>query len=168
MTPTWQKLGHTLQPRDRRALAVAAAVLALWALWHLAWAPAWQTLQTAPLQRTHATQQWHAMRALAHEAQVLRQSASPGSMGLPPDRLMRALEQSTQEALGHHGQVRASPDGITVTLDQAPADRLAHWLAATRTQLRLKPSTAQLTRSSDTPARWSGTLQLTGEGLPRP
>jgi general secretion pathway protein M len=68
----WHDRWQALAPRERRAVAAAAAVLAAYALWAFAVQPAWRTVRTAPAQLAALDAEWQAMQRLATEARSLR------------------------------------------------------------------------------------------------
>lgn len=150
-----------LAPREKRALALAAWVVGLGLVWWVALAPALSTLRQAPQRHAALDAQLSHMRSMAATAASLR--AQNTAQPLDRDGVLRALEQAST-TLGGTAQLSAQGDRATLTLKNTPPDALAQWLAQVRTNARLVPVEAQLTRSPE-PAAWSGTLVLGGPGL---
>ncbi|MBS0413126.1 MAG: type II secretion system protein M [Proteobacteria bacterium] len=148
-----------LQPRERRGLALAAAVLGLALLWWLALAPALATLRAAPAQRAELQAQAQRMQRWQREAEALK--AQPR---LARDTAVAALEAATRQRLGNTAQLSLAGERAQVTLTQASAQDLADWLADVRASARAVPLDARLTRSGDAApgaaVHWSGTLSL--------
>lgn len=153
-----------LQPRERLAVGLAAAVVTAYLLWAVALAPAWRTLQAAPARHQAADAQLAEVVALAQQARAL--SGQGGGQALSRADAVRAIEQATQQALGTASRVVVSGNRITVTLSAVPPDALARWLAQTRLNARLLPVETRLQRSGQEGAwRWSGTVVLGGPAL---
>lgn len=151
LSATWS----ALQPREQRLVLLAASVVALALLWWLALAPALATLRTAPAERQALHAQARHMRQLQHEAEQLK--------ALPEvnrDDALNALQQSTGQRLDGAGQISMAGNRAQVTLTDAAADDLAHWLADARVNARAIPTAAHLERTDDAPVRWSGTVSL--------
>ena len=155
----WSRFLQARTPREHLALRLMAGLLALWLLWSLAFAPAWRTLNAAPARQAALQPQLDAMRALAAEAQALRQ----GENAQTPARAqrLRALEQSTQRLLGGSAQLQATAEQVTLTLRDVTPTALAQWLQEARINARMLPTQVQLERVGP-PAqpRWQGTLVL--------
>ncbi len=153
-----------LQARERRLVALAAAVVVLTLLWLLALAPALRTLRQAEAQRSELAAQAQQLQQLRAEAEALQ--ALPR---LSHDAALRALEASVQQHLGHSAQLSVVGERAHLVLRQTRADALARWLADARANARANPVDARLTRSTgaaaDAPVLWSGTLSLS---LPSP
>ncbi|MEY5100032.1 MAG: hypothetical protein RJA36_2751 [Pseudomonadota bacterium] len=162
----WSRFLEQRTPRERLALQLAVSLLALLLLWSLAVAPAWRMLRSAPIRQAALQPQLHAMRAMATEAQALRQ----GENAQPPARAqrLRSLESSTRRLLGSSTQLQAAGEQATVTLRDASPKALAQWLQEARVNARMRPVQVQLERVGE-PARprWQGTVVLgdaAGEG----
>lgn len=153
-----------LAARERRLLALAAAVVALALLWALALAPALKTLRAAPGQRLALQAQAQQMQALAQQAQALQALPRLGH-----DEAVRALQAATRQRLGEATPLQISGERAQLTLKDVPATVLADWLTEARANARAAVTDARLTRSGDrapgAPVLWSGTLSL---GLPPP
>ena len=148
-----------LDARERRLVALAAAVVALALLWLLAVAPALRTLRQAELQRTELATQAQRLQQLRTEAESLKALPRLGH-----DEALRALEAAVQQRLPGSAQLSVVGDRATVVLKQAPAGALAQWLADARANARANPVEARLTRAGDNapgaPVLWNGTLSL--------
>ena len=148
-----------LDARERRLVALAAAVVALALLWLLAAALALRTLRQAELQRTELATQAQRLQQLRTEAESLKALPRLGH-----DEALRALEAAVQQRLPGSAQLSVVGDRATVVLKQAPAGALAQWLADARANARANPVEARLTRAGDNapgaPVLWNGTLSL--------
>ena len=151
-----------LDARERRLVALAAAVVALALLWLLALAPALGTLRQAEAQRTELAAQSQRLQQLRDEAESLKALPKLGR-----DEALRALEATVKQRLGANAQLSVVGDRANVVLKQAPADALAQWLADARANARANPVEARLTRAGDNapgaPVLWNGTVAL---GIP--
>jgi len=162
----WSTRWQRLAPRERRAVTWAAALVVATALWILAVAPAWRTLQQAPQQIARSAATLQAMRAQAGEAQDLRNRAATNK----PTRAdaLRTVDTATRQWLGATARTVAGDDRVTVTLQTATPDALAHWLNDMRLNAALYPVQAHLERTGDADVRWQGTLLLGGDALGQP
>lgn len=165
-TTEWATRWGGLSRRERQAITVAATLVGMTLVWSLAVAPAWRTLQQAPQLRARAMATLETMRAQASEAQDLRNKAAT-SRHTRADAL-RTLEAATRQWLGPSARTIASDDRITVTLQSASPDALAHWLNDTRLNAGLYPIQAHLERTADADVRWQGTVLLGGSALEQP
>ena len=150
-----------LSARERRLVAIAAAVVLLGLLWWLAVAPALQTLREAPARHAALDAQLTRMQQLARTAEGLRAATAGAQPGR--DEALRALEAATN-ALGATGQLSVLGDRATLTLRATPPQALAQWLAQVRINARLLPIESQLARDGGT-GGWSGTLVVGGPAL---
>lgn len=158
-----------LELRERRMVAIAAALVALALLWWVALAPALRTLAAAPADHAQLDAQLQQMALLQNRAKALQ--AQPR---LNRDDALRALETSVRESLGTNAQLMtASGDGAaTITMRATPADAVAQWLAQARGNAHAVPREAHLTRAAAAPpaagskdpqpakVRWEGTLVM--------
>ncbi|MFO0445227.1 MAG: type II secretion system protein GspM [Betaproteobacteria bacterium] len=147
-----------LAPRERRLVAVAAALVALALLWLLAVQPAWRTLARAPAEIDRLDAQLQAMQRLAAEAQA-RREATP----VPPEQAQAALQAATAR-LGPKAQLTLSGERAVVRFDGVAPGALREWLAEARAGARARPVAAALQRAGQ---GFSGTLELAFEGAPR-
>lgn len=156
----WQRL----QARERRLVALAAAVVVLALLWGVGLAPALRTLREADGQRATLQAQAQRMQQLALEAAALK--AMPR---MTQPEALRALEAAVQQRLGDSAKLTVLGERANVTLKDAPAAGLAHWLTDARVNARSAPLEARLMRSSASApgaaVTWNGTLSLS---LPSP
>jgi len=134
----WQSLGA----RDRRLAWLAAAVLAAFLLWTLAIQPAWRTLRDAPVQRERLDLQLQEMRALAAEAQQLREAPA-----LSTEQSAAAL-RAASERLGGAARLTLQGDRAVLTLNGVSSLQLREWLAEARAGARARPVEAQLSRGA--------------------
>ncbi len=146
-----QTFWRGLAARERRLLVAGAAVLALGLLWAVGVAPAWRTLQRAPVDLEALELQLQNMRALAAEAQQLR--ATPA---VPPEQAAAVLKAAT-ERLGAKAKLSLQGDRAVLTLTALEPGALTAWLAEVRSGARARPLEANLTRAG---AGYSGTLVL--------
>lgn len=166
MTAPWsthaQALWGRLAPRERRAVGLAAMLVAAALAWWLLLAPALATLRTAEQQHRELDARLDRMRRLQAEAQTLQ--AQPK---LQREDALRALDAATRQRLGAGGQLSVAGDRATVTLRGVPAEALAHWLAQARSNARAVPTEARLQRSVGAPgaaAAWDGSVVLSLPG----
>jgi len=159
----------TLERRERRMVAIAAALVVLALLWWIALAPALRTLAAAPAEHAQLDAQLQQMALLQNRAKALQ--AQPR---LNRDDALRALETSVRQSLGTNAQLMtASGDGAaTLTMRATPADAVAQWLAQARGNAHAVPREAHLTRVAAAPpaagskdpqpakVRWEGTLVM--------
>ncbi len=157
LTPLMQRW-QTLAPRERRLLALAAAVVGLAALWWIALAPALGTLRQSEARHRALDQEWQHMQQLQAQAQELKSSPR-----MTRQEALQALEAGVRQRLGAAAQLQVQGDRATLTLKGVPAQALADWLTQTRLNARMLPSEAHLSRNtggSAGPVLWDGTLVL--------
>ena len=147
----WQGLA----PRERRLVALAAGVVGLALLWALAVQPAWRTLARAPAEIDRLDAQLQTMRALAAEAQALRDTPP-----VPPEQAQAALQAATAR-LGEQAQLAPAGDRIIVRFNGVAPSALREWLAEARAGARARPVAAALQRSGE---GFSGSVELVLEG----
>ena len=151
----WQRL----QARERRLVALAAAVVVLALLWWLGLAPAVRTLRQAGSQRAALQAQAQQMQQLQQEATALK--AMPR---MTQQEALRALEAATQQRLGDNARLSVVGDRASVTLKNASATGLAQWLTDARVNARSTPVDARLMRGNASApgaaVTWNGTLSL--------
>ncbi|MEO8248320.1 MAG: type II secretion system protein GspM [Burkholderiales bacterium] len=161
--PAWrQTLAARWDPlavREKRAVWIALAIVALALLWWLLLAPAIATLANASRQQPLLEAQLLRMKALQAEAQELQNAPK-----IAQTQALRALESATTQRLGATGQLGVLGDRATITLKGATADGLARWLAQARIDSRALPIEVRLARSpvagSPTNPAWDGTVVL--------
>lgn len=144
----WEAMGE----RERIALAVVGALLALLLAWSVLLGPALRTLKTAPAELEKLDVQLQQMQAQAQEAKTLR--AAPA---VPPAQAQAALTASV-EHLGAAARLNLTGDRAVVTLNGIAPEALQAWLGEVRSAARARPVEAQLTRG---PKGYAGTLVLT-------
>lgn len=147
-----------LPPRERRLLALGAAVLGAYLLWALAIAPAWRTLGQAPAQLDAQQRQLQQMQLLARETQALR-SAVP----VPLDQAQAALGAAT-ERLGPPNKLSLQGDRALLRFKGLSGAQLAAWLAEARAGARARVVEASLTMSGA--GAYDGSLTLALGGSP--
>lgn len=135
----WQQMA----PRERLAVALAAAIVGLAALWWLALTPALATLRQAPSQRERLMAEVQDMQAMASQARQLQSHSA-----VSRDDALRALESATQRHFASTAKLNVLGDQATVTLQGAAPLALAHWLADVRANARLAPAEAHLQRQA--------------------
>jgi len=149
-----------LQPRERLAVSVAAAVLSGGLVWWVLLSPALQTLRTADAQRTELERQHQLVLALQAEARGLQSQPK-----LSPAEAQKALETAVKQTLGPAAQLQVAGERATVSFKAVSAESLAQWLAQTRVNAHALPSEAKLTRTptagaSRAPATWDGSIVM--------
>jgi general secretion pathway protein M len=132
---------------------LAASALTVALLWWGLLAPALSILRQAPAQHAALDAQLQTMQALAERARTLK--AQPL---LSRDDSLRALEQATALHLKQAGALKFMGDQATVTLPATSATTLANWLADVRSNARLTPTEARLTKVNATQATWQGSV----------
>lgn len=137
--------------RERQLLSLAAAVLALAAVWRIALGPALQTWHEAPARQAALDRQSAQMRQLQAQAQSLKK----------PSAITRAdavqwLERNVA-TLGADAKLSLQGERATVSLQAAPADGLAPWLQQARENAQALPVQAQLRQVNDPATAKSGT-----------
>ncbi|MEK8053395.1 type II secretion system protein GspM [Ideonella sp. DXS22W] len=151
----WQGLA----PRERRGVAVAAALLGVALLWFVAIAPAWRTLRELPAQREALESQLQQMQGLATEAQALR--AVPP---VPTEQATTALNAAAQR-LGAQGRLTPQgPQRMVLTLQGASSAQLAAFLGEARAGARARVLEATLNQTG--PGSFDGSLVLAIGGAP--
>lgn len=146
-------------PRERRLLTLGAAVLLVAATWSLLLAPAWRVWREAPARQASLEAQTRKMLRLQAEA---RQLEAPSHVERSQALLL--LNANTAALLGPHAQLNTQGDELRVTLQAAPANGLAQWLAEAREKAQARPRLAQLQKQDAAEAVngpvWRGTLVL--------
>lgn len=127
--------------RERQALLLAGAVLAVYLLWAVALAPALRTVRSAPAKLELLDNQLQAMQRLAAEARELR--AAPA---LPPDQA-QALLATAAARLGDKAKLVPQGPRAVLSVTAMPADELAAWLAEVRVSARARVIESQLNRT---------------------
>ena len=142
-------------PRERRALGLAAFVLAALLVWWVAVQPAWRTLREAPAQLDGLEAQLQQLQRLAAEAQAIKGAApvTSAQAGL-------ALKAAS-DRLGEKGRLTLLGDRATLTLTGADTEALRGWLQEARSAARVRPVEAQLTRGAQ---GYNGTIVVTFGG----
>jgi general secretion pathway protein M len=148
---TWRTRWRALPPREQRALALAAAVLALFLLWLFALQPAWRTVREAPGQIDRLDTQLQAMRRLAAESRELR-----GAPAISATESAQALRAAT-DRLDGAGRLSTAGDRATLTLINASGEQIQRWLLEARNGARARPIEANLVRSGE---GYSGSLSV--------
>jgi general secretion pathway protein M len=138
--------------RERWALSLAGAVLALALLWGVGIAPALRTLHEAPRTLARLDVELEHMHGLADEAARLRQAPS-----IAPAQAEEALRAATQR-LGGDTNLAVQGGRATVTLGRVPGWALSAWLSEIRAGAHARPQSAQLTLVDGTD--YTGTIVL--------
>jgi general secretion pathway protein M len=138
-------------PRERLALGVVGAFLAVVLVWLLFVQPAWRVARDAPAQLDRLEGELQQMQRLAAESQTLR-SAVP----VPQAQAAAAVRAAT-ERLADKARLSLQGDRASVTFNGVSAEALRGWLLEVRSAARARPAEAQLTRG---PLGFSGTLVL--------
>ena len=146
-----QQRWQALQPRERSALQLGAAALALLLLWLLALQPALRTLRETPPKLAQAEEQLQQMRRMAQESRALKDLPP-----VPRAQAEQALKAST-ERLGGSAQLQVSGDRATLQLRGISPEQLQTWLAEARSAARARTVEAQMQR---TPAGYNGVIVL--------
>jgi general secretion pathway protein M len=144
-------------PRERRALAIAGLLVALFAVWSVLVQPAWRTLREAPAQLDSLDGELQHMQRLAAEAAELR-----GTTPVSTNTATLALQSATAR-LGNSAKIVIQGDRATLTVSGTSPEALTAWLAEARSAARARPLEAQLARTG---SAFSGTVAVTFGGAP--
>jgi general secretion pathway protein M len=134
----WRALGA----RERRGLAIASWVIALFLIWVAAIAPAWRTVLAAPEQLDRLDAQLQQMQRLASEARELRATPALGSTQAA------AALRAASDGLGAAARLQLAGDRATLTLSGADGSQVRDWLAEARASARARALEANLTRGA--------------------
>lgn len=132
-----------MAPRERQLVTGAVVLVMLALVWWVALAPALGTLSAARTEHARLNAQLQQMSTLQAQAKALQ--ALPRANH---DESLRALESSVRQSLGTSAQVVNAGDAANVSMRAAPADVLAQWLAAARSNARAVPREVHLTRAA--------------------
>ena len=160
MKATFNTWWLKLAPRERQALGLAAAVVALALLWWVALAPAWKTLRQAPAQHARLDAELHTLQTMAAQAQSLQAQPPIGR-----DDTLRALEAATLRHLGAQAKLSVLGDQATASFASAGAADVAQWLADVRINARSVPTELRLSPTTATPAQPSATQAPASSGV---
>ncbi|MDR0457675.1 MAG: type II secretion system protein M [Burkholderiaceae bacterium] len=156
----WRAFWQRLAPRERMAVALAAAVIGVGLIWGLLLVPALGALRQAGQERLALAAQAQQMQRLVQQAQALK--ALPK---LSAADALRALQTATDQRLGQSAKLTAQGERASLTLTRVSAAQLAAWLAEARANARASVQEMRLTRdasaASGAAPLWSGTLALT-------
>jgi general secretion pathway protein M len=138
-----------LAERERRLLAVAGLVVALYLVFVVTIQPAWRTLSRAPAQQEALDLQLQTMTRLAAEAGELR--------AMPPVNVEQSSTalKAASDRLGDKGRLSLQGDRAVLTLNGAGTEQLRGWLAEVRSGARARPVEANLARGA---TGYSGTI----------
>jgi general secretion pathway protein M len=134
---------RSFAPRERLALAVGGALLALFLAWSLLVAPAWRVSRDAPVELDRLEIQLQQMQRLAADAKTLK--------GTPPVSAAQAAEplKAATARLGDKAKLVFQGDRATLTLTGVSGEALRDWLGEARSAAHARPIDVQLTRSGD-------------------
>lgn len=146
----WQALA----PRERRVVALAAALLCTFLGWQLLIAPALARIDYWAAETPKLRSQAQALETLLAQHQVAR-----------PADITGALRQSLEQAgLGPHSHLAAEGSGSQLSWQQAPAEAAMAWLQGVPPGLGLHIGELSLQRDGDAesagPVTFSGTLRM--------
>ena len=130
------------------------SILALFAVWSLAFKPALSTLRTAPEQQQQALATLERLQALAAQATVLRASAAvAGAQGSGMRTLETGLDEQTKAlivtTLGEGTRVEAQGRWVEVSFDGASGAQVRQALQTLRSRLRAHLMEAELSPASE-------------------
>lgn len=138
-------------PRERLIARVAAAAVGLLLLWLIALAPAWNTLRRAPTEIDRLDHELQQMRAMAQQAQSLRQAVPVSA-----EQSITALRAATAR-LGPGAELTIAGSQAQLRLRGVPGGALAMWLGEARQGARARPQEVEL---QSTPQGYTGRLTL--------
>ena len=142
---------RALARRERLLVAAAVVVVALYAAWSLAVAPALRTVRTAPATLDALDAQLQDIQRLAGESRGMRE-VTPVSARQSCETLRAATTR-----LGTAGRLTLQQDRATLTLTNIQGQALAAWLNEARSAARARVVDAQLTRNAQ---GFSGSIVL--------
>lgn len=142
-----------LDARERRLVAIAAAVIGVALVWWIAFAPALKVLREAPAEHARLDAQLQQMTTLQAQAKTLQSQPRANR-----EESMKALEGSVHAGLGPTAQIQqqGSGEGVNIIVRAVPAEALAQWIAQARGNARAVPREVHLTRSGAAPAAAGG------------
>lgn len=137
---TWAQLSSV----ERLSAGILLVALTTSLSWWIFVSPALRVMSTAPV--TRQTLDAQLQQVLELQAQARKLQARPS---LSRETVLRKLEAEVREALGDDAQVRAAGgDAVAINLSNVPADKLAKWLAQTRSNAHALPREAHLSRNA--------------------
>ncbi len=141
---------RALAPRERLLVATALVVVALYAAWSLAVAPALRTVRAAPATLDALDAQLQDIQRLAGESRRLREATpvSPAQSG--------ATLRAATERLGPAGRIALQADRATLSVTNVQGEALRAWLNEARSAARARVVDVQLTRNAE--GGFSGSL----------
>lgn len=142
-----------LAPREQALVAGATGLVALALLWWLLLAPPLAILRGAEEQHRVLDAQVQRMRLL--QAETLALQAQPRQSA---DEASRLLEATLRQQLGLTARMSIAGERVTVTLSGTSPQALGQWLTQARTNARMLPAEARLTRNPS--GLWDGTVVL--------
>lgn len=142
-----------LAPREQGLVAVAAALVAAALLWWLVLAPPLAAIRGAEAQHRALDAQLQRMLGLQAQAQALQSQPRQTA-----DEASRLLEATVRETLGTTARMTIAGERVTISLGGAAPNALGQWLTQARTNARVLPQEARLTRNAA--GLWEGTLVL--------
>lgn len=163
---TWRAQALTLwqqrSARERLLLSMGAALMALTLVWRVGLVPALRTWQEAPIKQAQLDKQTQHMQELQIQSQRLQKAQA-----ISRSDAIQWMETHLSE-LGPNAKLSLQGEHMSLSLQAAPADHLANWLALAREQAHVRPMQAQLqqaTTSSAPPTAdntvvWNGNLLL--------
>ena len=151
MMQAWQSWLAQRSRREQTGIQAALLLLALWLVWSVAVAPAWQLLSNSSAQRERLNQQTAQMQALQQLALELRQQVP-----VSPDQAAQSL-QSLSASLGRNSPINRQGASVTVNFKAASPAALAEFLTQARAQAHAQVSQAHWQQSD---GAWSGQLVL--------
>jgi general secretion pathway protein M len=158
-TPPWlrqlEERWQAAQPRERQMARTAAVVVGAALVWLIAIAPAWRTLSKAPDEIDRLDAELRQMRALAQQAQQLKQAPA-----ISQDQSITALRSAT-ERLGPNAELTLSGPQAQLRLRGISGAALATWLTEARQSARARPQEVELQSG---PQGYTGRLTVTLPG----
>lgn len=142
-----------LAPREQHLVGGAAGLVAAALAWWLLLAPALATLRAAESQHRVLDAQLQRMLGLQAQARTLQ-----GQPRQSADEAGRLLEATVREKLGTTARMTIAGERVTIALTGTSPDALGQWLTQARTNARVLPVEARLTRTGS--GLWDGTLVL--------
>lgn len=155
----WLQGWQTRTLRERRAVVLAVTAVLVVGVWTGLLRPALRTMDEAPARLAAAEAQNDRLRALAAEAQALREASGPATAPPEPGQVSTVMQDAARR-LGGTVTWRWSGAGGTLSFEGTPAADLQGFIVQARQAARVRVTQARWTTA---PQGLSGELQLTAE-----
>jgi general secretion pathway protein M len=142
-----------LAPREQHMVGAAAGLVVAALIWWVLLAPPLATIRAAETQHRLLDAQLQRMLALQAQARTLQSQPRQSA-----DEATRLLEATVREKLGAKARISIAGGRVTISLTGVAPETLGQWLTQARTNARVLPVEAKLTRTAA--GLWDGTVVL--------